>query len=103
MFVYWANEAKNPFFEANNFRLWVRSHLDLIYQNEKYMIRRIPIAVNEFRYKIFNENYNLLYEEFDQNDKTKKYRGDEDDYHKEECNYKKKLHSNEAIQKLKPE
>ena len=26
MFVYWANEAKNPSFEANNFRLWVRSH-----------------------------------------------------------------------------
>ena len=26
MFVYWSNEAKNPFFEANNFKLWVRSH-----------------------------------------------------------------------------
>ena len=25
MFVYWSNEAKNPFFKANNFRLWVRS------------------------------------------------------------------------------
>jgi len=25
VFVYWANEAKNPSFEANNFKLWVRS------------------------------------------------------------------------------
>lgn len=72
-------------------------HIDLIYQNEKYMIRRIPITINEFRCKIFDENYNLLYEEFDPNDKTKKYRGDGDDYPKEECNYKKKLHSNEFI------
>lgn len=72
-------------------------HLDLIYQNEKYMIRKIPITINEFRYKIFDENYNLLYEEFDPNDKTKKYRGDGDDYPKEECNYKKKLHSNGFI------
>ena len=61
------------------------------------MIRRIPIAVNEFRYKIFDENYNLLYEEFDPNDKTKKYRGDGDIYPKEKCNYKKKLHSNKFI------
>lgn len=72
-------------------------HLNLIYQNEKYMIRRIPITINEFRCKIFDENYNLLYEEFDPNDKTKKYRGDGDNYPKEECNYKKKLHSNEFI------
>lgn len=72
-------------------------HLDLVYQNEKYMIRRIPITINEFRCKIFDENYNLLYEEFNPNDKTKKYRGDGDDYPKEECNYKKKLHSNEFI------
>ena len=67
-------------------------HIDLIYQNEKYMIRRIPITINEFRCKIFDENYNLLYEEFDPNDKIKKYRGDGDDYPKEKCNYKKKLH-----------
>ena len=72
-------------------------HLDLIYQNEKYMIREIPITINEFRCKIFDENYNLLYEEFDPNDKTKKYRGDGDDYPKEECNYKKKLYSNGFI------
>ena len=72
-------------------------HLDLIYQNEKYLIRKIPITINEFRYKIFDENYNLLYEEFDPNNKTKKYRGDGDDYPKEECNYKKKLYSNEFI------
>ena len=72
-------------------------HIDLIYQNEKYMIRKIPITINAFRCKIFDENYNLLYEEFDPNDKTKKYRGDGDDYPKEECNYKKKLHSNEFI------
>lgn len=72
-------------------------HLDLIYQNEKYLIRRIPITINEFRYKIFDDNYNLLYEEFDPNDKTKKYCGDGDDYPKEECNYKKKLYLNEFI------
>lgn len=71
--------------------------LDLIYQNEKYLIRKIQIRFNEFRYKIFDKNYNLLYEEFDPNDETKKYRGDGDDYPKEEYNYKKKLHSNEFI------
>ena len=26
MFVYWSNEAKSPSFEANNFKLWIRSH-----------------------------------------------------------------------------
>lgn len=30
MFVYWANEAKSQSFEANNFKLWARSH------SEKY-------------------------------------------------------------------
>lgn len=33
MFVYWANEAKNPSFEANNFKLWVRSRI-LLFMNE---------------------------------------------------------------------
>lgn len=72
-------------------------HIDLIYQNEKYLIRKIPITINEFRCKIFDENYNLLYEEFDPDDETKKYSLDGYKYPKEECNYKKKLHSNEFI------
>lgn len=81
-------------------------HLDLTYQNKKYLIRKIPVQkpiptlcneIKYFRYKIFDSDYNLLYEEFDPNDETKKYRGDGDDYPKEECNYKKKLHSNEFI------
>ena len=35
MFVYWANEAKNPSFEANNFKLWVRSQ-EVNYQDYNY-------------------------------------------------------------------
>lgn len=47
-------------------------HLDLTYQNKKYLIRKIPVqkpiptSCNEikyFRYKIFDSDYNLLYEE----------------------------------------
>ena len=72
-------------------------HLDLIYQNEKYLIRKIPIRFNEYKYKIFDKDYNLLYEEFDPDDETKKYSLDGYKYPKEECNYKKKLHSNEFI------
>ena len=73
------------------------SHLDLIYQNEKYLIRKIPIRFNEYKYKIFDKDYNLLYEEFDPDDETKKYSLDGYKYPKEECNYKKKLYSNEFI------
>lgn len=72
-------------------------HLNLIYQNEKYLIRKIPIRFDEYKYKIFDKDYNLLYEEFDPNDETKKYSLDGYKYPKEECNYKKKLHSNEFI------
>ena len=72
-------------------------HLDLIYQNEKYLIRKIPIRFNEYKYKIFDKDYNLLYEEFDPDDETKKYSLDGYKYPKEECNYKKKLYSNEFI------
>lgn len=72
-------------------------HLDLIYQNEKYLIRKIPIRFDEYKYKIFDKDYNLLYEEFDPDDETKKYSLDGYKYPKEECNYKKKLHSNEFI------
>jgi len=72
-------------------------HLDLIYQNEKYLIRKIPIRFDEYKYKIFDKDYNLLYEEFDLDDETKKYSLDGYKYPKEECNYKKKLHSNEFI------
>lgn len=75
-------------------------HLDLIYQNEKYLIRKIPkipIGFDEYKYKIFDKDYNLLYEEFDPDDETKKYSLDGYKYPKEECNYKKKLHSNEFI------
>lgn len=72
-------------------------HLDLFYQNEKYLIRKIPIRFDEYKYKIFDKDYNLLYEEFDPDDETKKYSLDGYKYPKEECNYKKKLHSNEFI------
>lgn len=72
-------------------------HLNLIYQNEKYLIRKIPIRFDEYKYKIFDKDYNLLYEEFDPDDETKKYSLDGYKYPKEECNYKKKLHSNEFI------
>ena len=72
-------------------------HLDLIYQNEKYLIRKIPIRFDEYKYKIFDKDYNLLYEEFDPDDETKKYSLDGYKYPKEECNYKKKLYSNEFI------
>ena len=72
-------------------------HLDLVYQNEKYLIRKIPIRFDEYKYKIFDKDYNLLYEEFDPDDETKKYSLDGYKYPKEECNYKKKLHSNEFI------
>lgn len=72
-------------------------HLDLIYQNEKYLIRKIPIRFDEYKYKIFDKDYNLLYEEFDPDDETKKYSLDGYKYPKEECNYNKKLHSNEFI------
>ena len=72
-------------------------HLDLIYQNEKYLIRKIPIRFDEYKYKIFDKDYNLLYEEFDPDDETKKYSLDGYKYLKEECNYKKKLYSNEFI------
>lgn len=72
-------------------------HLDLIYQNEKYLIRKIPIRFDEYKYKIFDKDYNLLYEEFDPDDETKKYSLNGYKYPKEECNYKKKLYSNEFI------
>ena len=72
-------------------------HLDLIYQNEKYLIRKIPIRFDEYKYKIFDKDYNLLYEEFDPDDETKKYSLDGYKYPKEECNYKKKIYSNEFI------
>ena len=81
-------------------------HLDLTYQNKKYLIRKIPVQkpiptlcneIKYFRYKIFDKDYNLLYEEFDPDDETKKYSLDGYKYPKEECNYKKKLYSNEFI------
>ena len=72
-------------------------HIDLIYQNEKYLIRKIPIRFDEYKYKIFDKDYNLLYEEFDPDDETKKYSLDGYKYPKEECNYKKKLYLNEFI------
>ena len=43
MFVYWANEAKNPFFEANNFKLWVSSH-SRKKVNAKIIIHNKPIG-----------------------------------------------------------
>ena len=47
MFVYWSNEAKNPFFEANNFKLWVRSPSQLL--------TKISL-MNKFNNFIFNDD-----------------------------------------------
>lgn len=52
-------------------------HLDLTYQNKKYLIRKIPVQkpiptlcneIKYVRYKIFDSDYNLLYEEFPLNE-----------------------------------
>lgn len=76
-------------------------HLDLTYQNKKYLIRKIPVQkpiptlcneIKYFRYKIFDSDYNLLYEEFTLNESVDLPH----DYYwgKQKCNYKKELYLN---------
>ena len=79
-------------------------HLDLVYQNKQYLIRKIPVqkpiptlcnGIKYFRYKIFDKDYNLLYEEFPLNEFNKSVDLPHDYYWgKQTCNYKKELYLN---------
>jgi hypothetical protein len=79
-------------------------HLDLTYQNKKYLIRKIPVQkpiptlcneIKYFRYKIFDSDYNLLYEEFALNEFNESVDLPHDYYcGKQKCNYKKELYLN---------
>ena len=79
-------------------------HLNLTYQNKKYLIRKIPVQkpiptlcneIKYFRYKIFDKDYNLLYEEFPLNEFNRSVDLPHDYYWgKQTCNYKKELYLN---------
>ena len=79
-------------------------HLDLVYQNKQYLIRKIPVQkpiptlcneIKYFRYKIFDKDYNLLYEEFPLNEFNRSVNLPHDYYWgKQTCNYKKELYLN---------
>lgn len=79
-------------------------HLNLVYQNKQYLIRKIPVQkpvptlcneIKYFRYKIFDENYNLLYEELPLNEFNESVDLPHDYYWgKQTCNYKKELYLN---------
>lgn len=83
-------------------------HLDLTYQNKKYLIRKIPVQkpiptlCNEIkysRYKIFDSDYNLLYEELPLNEFNESIDLPHDYYWgKQICNYKKELYLNGFIE-----
>lgn len=83
-------------------------HLDLTYQNKKYLIRKIPVQkpiptlcneIKYFRYKIFDSDYNLLYEEFALNEFNESVDLPHDYYWgKQTCNYKKELYLNGFIE-----
>ena len=83
-------------------------HLNLTYQNKKYLIRKIPVQkpiptlcneIKYFRYKIFDKDYNLLYEEFPLNEFNKCDDLPHDYYWgKQTCNYKKELYLNGFIE-----
>lgn len=83
-------------------------HLDLTYQNKKYLIRKIPVQkpiltlcneIKYFRYKIFDSDYNLLYEEFPLNEFNECVDLPHDYYWgKQTCNYKKELYLNGFIE-----
>lgn len=83
-------------------------HLDLTYQNKKYLIRKIPVQkpiptlcneIKYFRYKIFDKDYNLLYEEFPLNEFNESVDLPHDYYWgKQTCNYKKELYLNGFIE-----
>lgn len=79
-------------------------HLNLVYQNKQYLIRKIPVQkpvptlcneIKYFRYKIFDSDYNLLYEEFALNEFNRSVDLPHDYYWgKQTCNYKKELYLN---------
>ena len=79
-------------------------HLDLTYQNKQYLIRKIPVQkpiptlcneIKYFRYKIFDSDYNLLYEEFPLNEFNESVDLPHDYYWgKQIYNYKKELYLN---------
>lgn len=79
-------------------------HLDLTYQNKKYLIRKIPVQkpiptlcneIKYVRYKIFDSDYNLLYEEFPLNEFNRSVDLPHDYYWgKQIYNYKKELYLN---------
>lgn len=79
-------------------------HLNLVYQNKQYLIRKIPVQkpvptlcneIKYFRYKIFDSDYNLLYEEFALNEFNESVDLPHDYYWgKQTCNYKKELYLN---------
>ena len=83
-------------------------HLNLVYQNKQYLIRKIPVQkpvptlcneIKYFRYKIFDSDYNLLYEEFALNEFNKSVDLPHDYYWgKQTCNYKKELYLNGFIE-----
>ena len=83
-------------------------HLDLVYQNKQYLIRKIPVQkpiptlcneIKYFRYKIFDENYNLLYEEFPLNEFNECVDLPHNYYWgKQTRNYKKELYLNGFIE-----
>ena len=83
-------------------------HLDLTYQNKKYLIRKIPVQkpiptlcneIKYFRYKIFDKDYDLLYEEFPLNEFNESVDLPHDYYWgKQICNYKKALYLNGFIE-----
>lgn len=79
-------------------------HLNLVYQNKQYLIRKIPVQkpvptlcneIKYFRYKIFDKDYNLLYEEFPLNEFNRSVDLPHDYYWgKQTRNYKKELYLN---------
>lgn len=83
-------------------------HLNLVYQNKQYLIRKIPVQkpvptlcneIKYFRYKIFDSDYNLLYEEFALNEFNESVDLPHDYYWgKQTCNYKKELYLNGFIE-----
>jgi hypothetical protein len=83
-------------------------HLDLVYQNKQYLIRKIPVQkpiptlcneIKYFRYKIFDSDYNLLYEELPLNEFNESVDLPHDYYWgKQICNYKKALYLNGFIE-----
>ena len=75
MFVYWANEAKNPSFEANNFKLWVRSQSIIGVANvDLSKTYTLEILVDETKKTEELNNYLQFIENFKLEDKNEKQR-----------------------------